>query len=127
MDLSVLEGLDISEYKLKRKFTYDFSSIAKYKKIQTLFLNEKLFESMTKGNLKYTELGKIIYIKNNRIAIFETSQSSYGSSSTSKYKCKLINGLLYFELIFREIACGLPSEMYFNSDSLKLDSPSKSF
>ncbi len=100
------EKLDLSEYKKQRKFRYDFISKVKFKNIQTLFLNEKLFQKITKGNIAFSELESIIYVKNNRTAIFYTSSSSYGSSSSSTWKCRLINGKVYFELISMLIGCG---------------------
>ncbi len=104
LDLWYFEEFDVSEYKRNRKFSYDFSSIAKFKKIQTLFSNEKLFERLTKGQIKYSELGEKIYTKKNKVAIFETYSNGFSSSHNSKYKVTLANGMVYCELIFSEIA-----------------------
>lgn len=126
LDPWYFEKYDVSEYKKKRKFSYDFSSIVKFKNIQTLFLNEKLFEKMTKGKIKYSDLGERIYIKNNRIAIFETNSSDFSSSHNSKYKVTLFNGIVYFELIFSEIAdYALPFLKEMKQDSVLIDIPKK--
>jgi hypothetical protein len=125
MDPMYFEKADVSEYKKKKKFRYDFSSNVNFKDIKTLFLNEKLLQKITKGKIDFSELDNRIYIKNNRIAIFTTFSSSSGDTSSSTYKCNLINGKIYFELISSMIDCGfgLPSEMQFESDSLELQVP----
>ncbi len=123
LDPQYFEEVDLAIYRKKRKFRYDFSSNVKFKNIKTLFLNEKLFQKITKGHIDFSELESKVYFKNNRIAIFETSQSSFGSSSSSQYYCTLKNNKIYFELFSRTIACGLPAEMQLESDSLSIAVP----
>lgn len=123
LDPWYFEKVDVTKYKKKRKFRYDFSSNVSFKNIKTLYLNEKLFQKITKGHIDFSELESKVYVKNNRIAIFETSQSSFGSLSSSQYYCTLKNNKIYFELFSRTIACGLPAEMQLESDSLSIALP----